>query len=270
MFSFIRSKKFLKWTIVIIFIFTMHVVGLSRPLESLIIRLTNPINNYFHNSTTLALKNNHSYNSIDELEGKLKELESRLVENTIDEAKMKLLIEENIKLRQQLDFLESNDYQALSANIISRQNIFENISNIQDIILDKGAQDGVSVGLGVVDEKGVIIGKIVETKNNSSRACLTVAPDCRLAVGVLNDNRTVGLSEGNLGLTIKINFIPQSENISLDDIVITSGLADNIPRGLVVGRVAEVNKQSNEIWQDVSIESLASLSTLTLVSIILP
>jgi rod shape-determining protein MreC len=270
MFSFVRSKQFLKWLAIIIVIFIVHILGLSRPLERLVVSWTNPINSYFHNSLGSLFQSNSSYDSLDDLESDLQELQSKFVENTLDEAKMKLLIEENFKLRQQLDFLESNDYRALSANIISRQNIFENISNVQDIILDKGAQDGVSVGLGVVDEKGVIIGKIVEIKDNSSRACLTVAPDCRLAVGVLNDNRTVGLSEGNLGLTIKINFIPQSENISPNDIVITSGLADNIPRGLVVGRVTEVNKQSNEIWQDVSIESLASLPTLTLVSIILP
>jgi len=270
MFSFIKSKQFLRWLLVIAVIFIIHIIGLSRPLESLIVSWMNPVNSYFHNSLGTIFQSNDSYDSIEELENRLQELEAKLVQNTLDETKTKLLIEENVKLRQQLNFLDSNDYRALSANIISRQNIFENISNVQDIILDKGVRDGVSIGLGVVDEKGVIIGKIVETKDNSSRACLTVAPDCRLAVGVLNEDRTVGLSEGDLGLTIKINFIPQLENIAINDIVITSGLADNIPRGLVVGRVVDVNKQSNEIWQDVSIESLASLQTLTLVSIILP
>lgn len=270
MLSFVKSKQFLKWLSVIVLIFIVHILGLSRPLESLVVSWSNPVNSYFHNSLGSLFKSDDSRNSVDELQKKLQELESKFVQNTLAEAKMKLLVEENIKLRQQLDFLNNNDYRSLSANIISRQNIFENISDIQDIILDKGSYDGVSVGLGVVDEKGVIIGKIVEIKDSSSRACLTVAPDCRLAVGVLNEDRTVGLSEGNLGLTIKINFIPQLENIAVNDIVISSGLADNIPRGLVVGRVSEVNKQSNEIWQDVSIESLASLQTLTLVSIILP
>lgn len=270
MLSFVKSKKFLRWLLIIAFIFLIHILGLSKPLEGLIVRWTNPINHYFHHSVTLAVKDKNSYDSIDELEARLRELEMKLSQNTIDEAKMKLLIEENEKLRQQLEFLDTNDYRALSANIISRQNIFENINNVQDIILDKGSQDGILLGLGVVDEKGIIIGKIVEVKNNSSRACLTVAPDCRLAVGVLNQDRTVGISEGNLGLTIKINFIPQLEEIAVNDVVITSGLADNIPRGLVLGRVIEVNKQTNEIWQDVSIESLASLQTLTLVSVILP
>jgi rod shape-determining protein MreC len=270
MFSFVRSRNFLKWLSIIFIIFLIHILGISRPLERLIVGWINPVNSYFHNSVGSLFKSDNPHNSIDELEGKLQELQSKFVQSTLEEAKIDLLIEENEKLRQQLNFLEANDYQALSANIISRQNIFENISNVQDIILDKGSQDGVSVGLGVINEKGVIIGKIVEIKDNSSRACLTVAPDCRLAVGLLNKDRTVGLSEGNLGLTIKVNFIPQSENINTNDIVITSGLADNIPRGLVLGRVTEVNKQSNEIWQDVSIESLASLATLTLVSIILP
>ena len=64
--------------------------------------------------------------------------------------------------------------------------------------------------------------------------------------------------------------IPQSEKVSLDDIVITSGLGENIPRGLVVGKVILVNSESNEIWQSATIEPLANFDNLTLVSVILP
>lgn len=269
MLSFFSLRKNLKWILVVVVIFLIHISGLSRPLENLISSWVSPVASYFHSSRSFMI-NDFDYDSAEDLHEDLRRLRSQIAQRTIDEAKLHLLIEENIKLRQQLNFLETSEYSFLSANIISRQNIFENISNVQDIILDKGASEGLSVGLGVVNEDGVIIGKIVDVKEHSSRACLTVAPGCRLAVGVLNEDRTVGLSEGELGLTIKINFIPQSENIELGDIIITSGLADNIPRGLVVGRVMDVNKQSNEIWQDVIIESLASWQSLTVVSIILP
>jgi rod shape-determining protein MreC len=67
-----------------------------------------------------------------------------------------------------------------------------------------------------------------------------------------------------------MNYIPQLEEINQGDIIITSGLGGDIPRGLVIGRVAQVNKQSNEIWQDVTIEPLSSWHSLTIVSVILP
>jgi rod shape-determining protein MreC len=80
----------------------------------------------------------------------------------------------------------------------------------------------------------------------------------------------MGITEGDLGLTIKMNFIPQSDTINLDDTVITSGLGGNIPRGLVIGKVSQVNNRSNEIWQDVSIEPLINLNSLTIVSVLIP
>ncbi len=106
--------------------------------------------------------------------------------------------------------------------------------------------------------------------DTSARACLTTSADCQLAAAIINGSRTIGLSEGELGLTIKMNYIPQMEKISPEDIVITSGLGDSIPRGLVIGRVSQVNNQSNEIWQDVTIEPVASLHDLTVVSVVLP
>ncbi|NCQ16170.1 rod shape-determining protein MreC, partial [Candidatus Falkowbacteria bacterium] len=54
------------------------------------------------------------------------------------------------------------------------------------------------------------------------------------------------------------------------DLVATSGLEENIKRGLVVGRVAQVAKENNQVWQSAVIEPLLSLDNLTLVAILLP
>lgn len=267
--TFIKSKKLWYWFLAIALIFIIHFSGLIKPLENFFLRKINLINYYFHQAGSSKYRELKE-GSAEDLLIKLEQTREQLARSSIDEAQTSLLLEENSKLRQQLDFLSNNKYRAMSANIVARQSLFSNVDKIQDIILDRGSADGIVPGLAVIDEQGIIIGKIVESKENSARACLTVAPDCRLAVAILNKDKTIGLSDGNLGLTIKINFIPQLEEISLGDIVISSGLGDNIPRGVVVGRVTQVNKQSNEIWQDVSIESLASIYSLTVVSVILP
>lgn len=269
MFSFLKSRKFIYWLIAITFIFIIHAVGLLRPLESLVVYGLGPINKYFHKLAITVRDPNQEF-SRSELESQLLTLKEQRAKEAVDEAQMVLLLEENRKLREQLNFLDNHQYRSLSANILARQNLFDSSDKVQDIILDRGAKDGIVPGLAVVDEQGIIIGKVIESQDNSARACLTVAPDCRLAVAILNKDRTIGLSDGDLGLTIKLDFIPQLEEINLGDIVISSGLGDNIPRGLVVGRVTQVNKQSNEIWQDVNIESLASVYNLTVVSVILP
>lgn len=270
MILFWKSKKFWRWAIVLLLIFGLHFSGLLRPLENYLFLSIRPLSVLSHQAGVWLQGETEAGLSLDELSSKLAATENKLARVTIDQAKLDLLVEENDKLRSQLNFLNNNEYRTLNANIIARQNLFNTTLNAQDIIIDKGSQEGLSVGLGVINEAGIIIGKIVEVKDYSARVCLTTSADCQLAVAIMNEAKTIGLSEGELGLTIHINYIPQLEAINLDDIVITSGLGGSIPRGLVIGRVSQVNNQSNEIWQDVSIEPLASLRSLTVVSVVLP
>ncbi|MBU0619941.1 rod shape-determining protein MreC, partial [Patescibacteria group bacterium] len=79
---------------------------------------------------------------------------------------------------------------------------------------------------------------------------------------------TMGIIEGEFGLTIKMDFIPQNKRINNEDIVITSGLEKNIPKGLVIGKITRINKNNNEVWQNAIIEPLADLDNLIIVSVL--
>ena len=111
---------------------------------------------------------------------------------------------------------------------------------------------------------------MAEVKESISLVYLTNNSKCKLAATVLEQEGTGGVTEGDLGLTIKMGFIPQSKNIQKDNIVITSGLEYLIPRGLAVGRIIEVTKDNNELWQNAVIESMADNENLVIVSVLLP
>lgn len=270
MLLFWKKKLVWQWLLVLVLIFVCHWSGLSRPLENYLSIAAQPLSYSLHRLGAWFQGRPEAGNSAEALAAAVAQYKEKLARATVDQAQLQLLTEENEKLRQQMNFLNNNHYRALNANIISRQSLSDAGDNAQDIILDKGSKEGISTGLGVINETGTIIGKIVDVKDHSSRACLTTSANCQLAATIINNDKTIGLTEGELGLTIKMNYIPQMEKIQPENIVITSGLADNIPRGLVIGRVSQVNNQSNEIWQDVTIESLAALNNLTVVSVILP
>jgi len=268
--SFGKSRKIWYWLASLALIFILHFSGLTRPLENYLFLAIKPFAATLQRLGERSRGRPESATDVSTLLEQLDKAKADLAAAIVDQAKLQLLEEENNKLRKQLDFVNANNYQVLSANIVSRQNLFESAEDAQDIVLDKGAAEGLRPGLGVIDESGVIIGKIVEVKDHSARACLTTSTNCQLPAAIINNTKTIGLAEGELGLTIKMNYIPQLEEINQGDIIITSGLGGDIPRGLVIGRVAQVNKQSNEIWQDVTIEPLSSWHSLTIVSVILP
>ena len=163
------------------------------------------------------------------------------------------------------------------ANIISRGELEGDVANSRSVVIDKGLRDGLFAGLAVVSfvgpgdsSQGVIIGKIVNVKDNLAEIYLVTNKNCKLAAAILGEEKTSGIVTGELGLTSKMEFIPQTENIKEGDLVATSGLEQNIPRGLVIGRVTKVIKENNEVWQSATIEPQIDLDSLSVISVLLP
>ena len=75
---------------------------------------------------------------------------------------------------------------------------------------------------------------------------------------------------GDLGLTVKLNFVGQTEKINLGDIITTSGLEKDIPAGLVIGRVSQINNNQNDVWQNINIEPAVNFDNLRIVSVARP
>ena len=72
---------------------------------------------------------------------------------------------------------------------------------------------------------------------------------CKIAVSINNPSSSSGLAEGDLGLSIKLNFIPQNEEVQVGDLLLSSGLERDIPAGLAVARINNVEQKVNDIWQ---------------------
>lgn len=265
-----RKNKNWWWVIVLISLVFLHFTKLLAPLENLAISSVKPLAEFFYGSGSNV---KHSYEENEkqkDIFSRADFLEKEVVRLTVENAKFKELEQDNNKLRAQLNFLAANNYKNVLANVISQNLVFDIREGDQDIVIDKGSRDGIKEDVGVVDENGVVIGKVSEVRDHLSKICLTTNRNCKFAATIQNQDRTMGITEGDLGLTIKMNYIPQSEKINIGDTIITSGLGGNISRGLVIGKVSQVNNLSNEIWQDVNIEPLFNPSTLTIVTVLLP
>lgn len=197
-------------------------------------------------------------------------LERILESNQAELAKLYSLEEENEKLRQYLKFFKENSYEYILARVLWQENLLNFSSSNQNIVINKGENDGLRAGLAVVNEAGVIIGKIIEVSETSSRVCLINNNFCKMAISVNNSNSSVGLAEGDLGLSIKLNFVAQDEKVSVGNMIITSGLEKDIPRGLAVGKINNVEQEVNDIWQKVNAEALFNINNLNIVSVIIP
>ena len=265
-----RYRKIAIFLVAFILLIFFHAVGALRPAENFLLALVRPIGSRLY---SYGRGFNNSYqdrqNQAD-LPARVESLTNQVAALTVANANYQEVVKENTKLRDQAKFLNDHNLTTVVASVIAQEGAVGAGEASQDLVLNRGAKDGLKIGLAVIEPNGTIIGKITALKDATANICLATSPGCKLAAAIENPTQTPGIADGDLGLTIKMDYIPQTDKISAGDIVVTSGLGGNIPRGLVIGRVKEVRNESNAVWQNATIEPLVDFNNLTLVSVIIP
>jgi len=249
----------------------LYFFGFLRPVENVITKIFNPVYSKFHSMSSSIKMRYDEQASKKDLLNAVKELELEANSLIKENVELKLLREENEILREHLRFSIVNKMKYVMANVISRGDAVSIGGRIETITINKGSQDGIYSGLSVVSGEGIVVGKVQEVKDNISKVYLSNNERCKLTAVIQGSNENIsGVTEGELGLTVKMGFIPQNVAVAKGDVVVTSGFEEAIPRGLVIGEVIEVNKENNELWQTAIIEPVASLDDLVIVSVLLP
>ena len=196
---------------------------------------------------------------------RLQNLEKQVVAVAYDRVQFSLLEQENNQLREQLSFLQTHEYSTIGGDVVGNQ-----IGTLDGtIFINRGEGDGIKVGQPVIVAGGVLIGKIIKIESNSAVIQLLTDSQSKVAATVMNEERSIGLVEGGYGLSIQMNFIPQNETVQVGDVIVSSGLEEAIPRGLLIGQVTTVEKEPYQPFQHALLTPFLPLQKLTVVSVII-
>jgi rod shape-determining protein MreC len=145
----------------------------------------------------------------------------------------------------------------LQAGVVARDS-----SNARNIIaIDTGGSDGVREGMIVVSEGRSLVGTV--TKTFDDYAWVTLITDPKSAVSaIVQESRADGVVSGNYDGSLEMEFVSQGATVKEGDFVVTSGVGGRYPTGVVIGRVADVETTEQDLFQDVHVDHLASLSKL--------
>jgi rod shape-determining protein MreC len=258
------SGKFsLALILVLLILIVLRFSGILSPIESLFFKVLNPVGSFVYGLEQKVRNIWKEDISQEEYDNLKKENQQLIVENI----KLRTLEEENSRLKEILDFTNSSQYKFLTAGIMGRDPLRQNY-----FILNRGSDDGVQNGLSVISPEGILVGKIIKTDKRISTMILPTDTSFQTAGAIFTKSgeKTVGIITGERGLGIKMEFIRQGEDIDKDDIVATSGLEFNMPKGLVVGKIAEVNREDKVVFGTAVISPPLSYENLSVVMIILP
>ncbi len=126
-------------------------------------------------------------------------------------------------------------------------------------ILDKGSDAGVVADCPVISPDGVV-GRIVQVSRGSS--VLQLITDVDSGVGVLLENsRAQGVLKGEGKQKAFIEYVGSTEKVVVGERVLTSGLDQIYPKGLLVGYVA-ATAPARQIFQRVDVTVSAKVLKL--------
>lgn len=167
-------------------------------------------------------------------------------------------------LRQLLELREgSADDTFVEANVFLR----EPSNARQSIAIDRGAQDGLVEGMVVLTRQGSLIGTVTRVLDDVAWVTLITDPTSAVSARV-QASRVEGVVVGEPDGSLRIEFVERTADVKQGDLVITAGIGGNYPPGELIGRVVEVDRAAQELFQGVRVEPLASLRRLEAVLVL--
>jgi rod shape-determining protein MreC len=158
---------------------------------------------------------------------------------------------------------ESPEFRRQTASIIG----YDTSPLFRSIIIDKGSDDGVFVGMPVESARG-LVGQIYRTSNNSAMVIL-VTDNISSIPARLGSSRATGIVRGGgLGGSMVMDWVDLEAQIEVGEVVLTSGLGGKFPQDMAIGRIAEVERSEAELFQRATIQPAVDFDALEVVFII--
>lgn len=181
----------------------------------------------------------------------------------------RLLQEELEILRAMLEVDETlNDFERISAVTTGRD-----LTSWNDfIMLNRGASHGVELGQAVVSAEGYLIGRITEVNQFSSRMHLMKPHNNDILahvqlLGVDGSDSILHGYDSDTGELI-VRQVRRNVDVEIGNRVITTGLSDRFPRGLLAGYVVRIEISTDGLTQNLFLTNNVNYNDLRFVFII--
>lgn len=170
---------------------------------------------------------------------------------------------ENDFLRKQLALVPPIKSRLVLADVVG----FEP-GNIGEYFFIKQGEDiRVSIGQAVIYASGFLTGKIHETEGDFAKVMALVDPASSV-FAVSEETRASGVVRGDHGVGLILDMVPPDKEVKTKEIIISSGLDGQIPRGLIIGEVAEKISVSSDIFQRFKIKPAVNYKELERVFVV--
>lgn len=220
---------------------------LSKPISTVGGFLVTPLQSGISKAGTYLFDRNENLKTIEELNKENAELRAQLDELTIENIKLQQDRYELTSLRSlyELDS-QYDDYEKIGARIIAK----DSGNWFHSFVIDKGMDDGILVDMNVMAGSG-LVGRITDVGPHWAKV-LSIIDDSSNTSGMILSTSDNLIVSGDLqlyedGVIPFEKLVDSADRVVEGDKIVTSNVSDKYLPGILIGYIATINKDSNNL-----------------------
>lgn len=179
--------------------------------------------------------------------------------------RFRILEQENKNLRKLLDAPVRDSMHKMITELMA----VDTNPYSHQIVINKGAIDGVFVSQSVLDDSG-IVGQISEVGTTNSRVLLISDVTHGIPIRIERNNvRFIAVGDGSLD-SMQLQHVPHSADIEIGDVIVSSGLGEVFPEGYPVGTISKIVRNESRPFAEVTATPLAKLDRIKYLLLLWP
>jgi rod shape-determining protein MreC len=176
------------------------------------------------------------------------------------------LVNENERLRGLLALKEESSYKILPARVIGRDPSVW----FESSIINRGSMDGVKLNMPIVTDGG-LVGRVTAVGPLTAQVDLITHDKSGVGaiVGEISGSNALGVIGGTNKDVLEMRYVPGSVEVSLGQVVYTSGQDGIYPAGLRIGEIVDIKSGSATTPHVISVRSAGRIAAMQEVAVLL-
>lgn len=173
-------------------------------------------------------------------------------------SRLRSVEQQNIILRDLLDLREESEYPLIPVRIVAKD--LTDVNNL--LTVNAGTNDGVEVGMPIINSDG-LVGQVIITSKNFSQILPYSNSLFRVSARVQGIRAYGIVSWTGRGNQLQMQYVPQTISVEVGQIVETSGYSNLYPQGIQIGEIVRIEPGEGIETQTIYLRAFADLFTLS-------
>ena len=235
-------------------------------LDRVILTVTGPIEKGLSFVITGALEAFQGYVALRHAHERAFELQKELMRLELDRSELERVKEENERLRRLLGFAQAApERRLLGARVIG---VRLDPKGLQLLTLDRGERDGIAPMMPVVVGQGVV-GRVHTTTPTTADVLVLSDRNSSIAVRIERSRARANVRGTGAPDSCRLEYALRSDDMNDGDLLVTAGTDGVFPRGLPVGKIEDLKKGGQGLYQSAQVKPAVDVTKLEEVLVLL-